>query len=252
MNAEEDLISRLQTVREKECGHVVTVESSGDEDADLGVMAGDGMDDVVERMMSTEQEKAREEFKIYCNVVKNSKHFPRAFKGETMKLGKWIEIGAVDVPGSNIKASPPFVTCNLASHIDKNGHFDLVGFLKPNKATFPFIFKLALCLASLRTNEVGCERFFSTAGYVSSPRRTSLKVRNYECIATLRMNMQQVYIDEAWVVQQYLIFEKDNLWAKLDEREDLLVLNLERELQAEDLGIDLETLPPLNFEEIDD
>jgi hypothetical protein len=57
-------------------------------------------------------------------------------------------------------------------------------------------------------NKVGCERFFSIAGYVSNPKRTRLKVQHYEAIAILKRNMQQLFIDEDWVVQQYMQMKK--------------------------------------------
>ena len=121
--------------------------------------------------------------------------------------------------------------------MDNTGHFDLVGFFGMQKKTFPYLFKLATCLASVRTNEVGCERFFSTAGYVSSRKRTRLHVRNYECLPMLYRNMNKVYIDEEWVVQQYLKLEKEKTWNTLEDQHDLLVLNLEEEIYAEDQGV---------------
>jgi hypothetical protein len=77
------------------------------------------------------------------------------------------------------------------------------------------------------------------------PRRTSLKVRNYECLATLKINMQHVFIDERWVVNQYLMMEQKKAWRQLDDDDDMNVLNLEREMLAELLGVDMESLPTL-------
>jgi hAT family C-terminal dimerisation region len=115
-----------------------------------------------------------------------------------------------------------------------------VKFAAYNNKTFPYIYKLVCCLASLRTNEVGCERFFSIAGYVSNPRRSSLKVHHYESIAMLKRNMQQVYIDEDWVVKQFVMKEKDKDWSETDRRSDEMVAALEQELYASDLGVTLE------------
>ena len=144
--------------------------------------------------------------------------------------------------GDDIKATPPFKYCNLVEFIDDKGHFDILAFFHYQQDAFPTLYKLAVCLASIRTNEVGCERFFSTAGYVSCPRRTRLNVRNYECLAMLKSNMKQVYIDEGWVVDQYMRMEKAKSWKELDSADDLRVLNLERELLAESLGMDMEDL----------
>jgi hypothetical protein len=155
-------------------------------------------------------------------------------------------MGKVAVKGEDLRGLPPFVVCNLADFIGDNGRFDLVGFLHLQRDAFPTIYKLVACLASIRTNEVGCERFFSTAGYVSCPRRTSLNVRNYECLSVLRSNMKQVYIDESWVVDQYLRMEKEKSLSVLDSRDDMRVLQLERELLAESQGVSIDSLPPID------
>jgi hypothetical protein len=246
-HAEHALIGRLQTMREAQGGNrVLLVESSSETEG-----SGDGMDDVIEQPLSSERDAAINEFTQYCRIVKMSQNFPRKYKSDAQSLGDagWVKVGTVEEAGNDIKASYPFVKCNLANFVAKGGHFDLVEFLRLQEKSFPYLYKLALCLASLRTNEVGCERFFSIAGYVSSPRRTSLNVRNYECIAAMKRNMHQVYIDEEWVVQQYLALEKTKGWDKLESRDDLLVLNLERELLAEELGVNVGTLPAIEDED---
>jgi hypothetical protein len=113
-----------------------------------------------------------------------------------------IEMGKVATCGEDICAYPPFVQYNLADFVGDEGRFDLVGFLNLQKNCFPTLFKLSVCIASVRTNEVGCKRFLSMAGYVSCPRRTRLNVRNYKCLSTLRSNMRKVFIDEQWVVEK--------------------------------------------------
>ena len=196
------------------------------------------------RSLSSECERARDEFRIYCNIVKPMKHSPKSYIGTTLKLGT-IVMGKVGERGEDIKASAPFITCNLADYIGDDGCFDLVSFLQLQQKVFPTIYKLSVCLASIRTNEVGCERFFSIAGYVSCPRRTSLKVRNYECLATLKANIQNVYIDQQWVVDQYLLMESKKSWANLDSEDDMLVLKLEQEMLAESMGVNVDSLPSI-------
>jgi hAT family C-terminal dimerisation region len=154
-------------------------------------------------------------------------------------------MGKVGTRGEDIRSVPPFVQCNLADFIGEEGKFDLVRFLKLQKKSFPTLFKLAVCIASVCTNEVGCECFFSMAGYVSCPRRTRLNVRNYECLSTLRSNMQKVYIDEKWAVEKYIMMEKTKAWVGLEAKEDLRVLELEQELHAKILGVSHKTLPPI-------
>ena len=67
-------------------------------------------------------------------------------------------------------------------------------------------------------------------------------MRNYECLATLKQNMRNVYIDEDWVVNQYLMMEQKKSWGDLDHEDDMLVLDLERQMLAESIGVDPETL----------
>jgi hypothetical protein len=120
---------------------------------------------------------------------------PKKYKKEgLLELGN-IPFGVVLERGEDIEASHPFKKCNLADFIDGKGYFDLVKFIGFNPQSFPFIYRLACCLASMRVNEVGCERFVSIAGYVSNPRHTSLKVRHYtrEALAMLKLNIQKIY-----------------------------------------------------------
>lgn len=235
-HAESDLISRMQLINERESGHVEPMIVSSGED--------DSMDDDLVRAASSERDKAKAEFTSYCMTCKPRKHCPRSYHGTPLRLGS-IYMGKVAVRGSDIKASFPFVDCNLADFICDKGHFDLVSFLQLQRDAYPTLYKMAVCMSSIRTNEVGCERFFSTAGFVSCPRRTCLKVRNYECLATLKINMQHVFIDERWVVNQYLMMEQKKAWKQLDTDDDMNVLNLEREMLAETLGVDIDALPTL-------
>ena len=58
--------------------------------------------------------------------------------------------------------------------------------------------------AAYNLSETDYERVFDISGYVLSPKRAQLGVRNYEGIAMLSHNMQLVYIDEDWVVKEYI------------------------------------------------
>jgi hypothetical protein len=96
----------------------------------------------------------------------------------------------------------------------------------------------------------GCERFFSIAGYVLNPRRTSLKVRHYKALAMLKLNIQQMYIDKDWVVQHYLKMEKSKEWDATDTQSDELVAALELELYADDRGVPVEDLQLSEIESV--
>jgi hAT family C-terminal dimerisation region len=234
-HAEEDLIDRLVTMREAECGAraLIPEENGSNRHED------DDNDDVYEVEASSERQAAWHEYQQYCRLFKRGSKYPTFKREGLLSIGS-IEMGVVEERGEDVVANHPFVTCNLADFIDDTGYFNLNRFLGVNKQSFPYLNKLAGCLASLRTNEVGCERFFSVAGYVSNPRRTSLKVRNYEAIAMLKRNMQHIYIDEKWVVQEYTKMEKDKDWDSLETQQDDLVVALEQEIYANENGVDID------------
>ena len=86
---------------------------------------------------------------------------------------------------------------------------------------------------SRRIVEVGCERFFNLSGYVSSPKRTTLGVRNYERLAMLSCLLQKVYVDKEWVAQEHLSRCKAGCWKASEDEEALKCWNLERIIEAE-------------------
>jgi hAT family C-terminal dimerisation region len=187
-------------------------------------------------------ERNHSNVQLSCRIVKKGRKFPQKYKKQGLiDLGQ-VKLGIVEEKGEDLEASHPFRKCNLADFIDRKGYFNLVKFLDFNKQSFPYLHKLSCCLASLRTNEVGCERFFSIAGYVSNPRRTNLKVTHYESLAMLKRNLQQIYVDEEWVVKEYMSLEKNKRWADEDNKNDILVAELEEELYAEDMGVNAEQL----------
>ena len=79
--------------------------------------------------------------------------------------------------------------------------------------------------------------FFGHSGYVSSPRRTRLGLRNYERLAILSSIVQNMYVDEQWVAQEYFQRCKRNKWKKASDDNALKCFNCERILEAEQLGL---------------
>jgi hypothetical protein len=80
----------------------------------------------------------------------------------------------------------------------------LLKFFADHQKSFPTLWILVQKEASHRVVEVGCERLFGLSGYVSLPWRTQLGVRNYERLAMLSSIVQNVYVNEKWVAQEYL------------------------------------------------
>jgi hypothetical protein len=211
----------------------------------------DAFDNEHEHPISSGQQEAYSGWWQYCSLVKGSRHFPKSFKPEGVLEIGLIRFGVVEEPGDDIDANPPFKKCDLANFIDKTGYFNLVKFLGLNRHVFPFLDKLSCCLAATRMNEVGCERFFSIASYVSNPRRTKRKVQHYKAMAMLKRNMQQIYIEEDLVVGQYTALEKPKNWDTLDVANDHLEGDLEGEIFAEENGVPVEALRLEDLQEDD-
>ena len=243
-NAEWNLVDQITTMRETDGGARILVPKEENK-------CMDDMDDVYEQQPSSEKQAAWLEFHDYCRICKQSQNFPKKLKKEGLLSFGGINLGAVEERGKDIEASPPFIKCNLADFVDSTGYFDLVKFLSLNQKSFPFLYKLACCLSSMRTSEVGCERFFSVAGYVSNPRRTRLKVRHYEAIAMLKQNMKHVFVDEEWVVREYMSLESSNKWDESETRQDKLIDSLEHKLYEEN-GDDSSTIDDQDTYDADD
>jgi hypothetical protein len=103
----------------------------------------------------------------------------------------------------------------------------LISFFEDNKDRFPNMWLLVQWEASRQVVEVGCEHYFGLSGYISSPWRTRLGIRNYERIALLASIMRVVYIDPEWVATEYLRQCKSGAWKKESNDEALKCWNLE-------------------------
>ncbi len=130
---------------------------------------------------------------------------------------------------------------NLFDYIDKQGWMCLIHFFEDHKDRFPNMWILVQREASCRVVEVGCGRFFGLYGYISSPRRTRLGIRNYEWIAMLASIMRVMYIDPEWVATEYFCRCMSGAWKKESNDEALKCWNLEQILDAERFG---EPKPP--------
>ena len=147
--------------------------------------------------------------------------------------GKWFEIGFGPVKERG-KVLPSGK--NIADYLDARGRMDLLRFFDDHQKMFPTLFIMMQREASRRVTEVSCERFFGLSGYVSSPRRSTLGVRNYERLALLASNLANVFVDAQWVANEYLRRCKAGAWKKENTVESLKCFNLERILDAEMFG----------------
>jgi hypothetical protein len=132
---------------------------------------------------------------------------------------------------------------NLGNYVDSKGRMDVLQFYQDHKKKYPNLWIIVQQEAARRIVEVGCERFFGLSGYVSGPRRTNLGVRTYERLAMLTSIVQNVFIDDNWVANEYLERCKKGKWTKKNDDEALKCWNLERIIDAEEKG--MEKLQPL-------
>ena len=127
---------------------------------------------------------------------------------------------------------------NLGNYVDSKGRMDVLQFYQDHKKKYPNLWIIVQREAARRIVEVGCERFFGLSGYVLGPRRTNLGVRKYEHLAMLTSIVQNVFIDDNWVANEYLERCKKGKWTKKNDDEALKCWNLERIIDAEEKGME--------------
>ena len=143
-----------------------------------------------------------------------------------------VYFGAVKERGDNLPSGK-----NLADYFDHWHRMNLLKLFSDHTKLFPTLWIIVQREASRRIYEVSCERFFSLSGYVSSPRRTRLGVRNYERLAMLASIINQVYVDPQWVADEYLRRCKNGAWKKENTVAALKCWNFERMMDAQDRGL---------------
>ena len=128
---------------------------------------------------------------------------------------------------------------NLFDYIDKQGQKCLLCFYGDHKDRFPIMWILVQREASRQVVEVGgYESFFGLSGYISSPWRTRLGVRNYERLAMLSSILRVVYVNPEWVAEEYLRRCKSSAWKKKQVMMSLSSAGTWRELlRQSSLGI---------------
>ena len=101
---------------------------------------------------------------------------------------------------------------------------NVLTFLVDHHQCFPTLFIIIIqSEASRCAVEVGSERFFGLSGYVNA-----YGVRNYESLAMLATIMQNLFIDPAWVAEEYLKWAKSGRWKKENTMDSFNCYNLER------------------------
>ncbi len=127
---------------------------------------------------------------------------------------------------------------NLGNYVDTKGRMDVLQFYKDHKKNFPNLWIIVQREAARHVVELGWERFFGLSGYVSGLRRTKLCVRTHERLAMLTSIVQNVFIDDNWVANEYLNRCKKGKWTKQGNDDALKCWNLERIINAEEMGVE--------------
>jgi hypothetical protein len=201
----------------------------------------DDDDGYIPRNSNINFNKATEEFDL-LESYKHNKYRPKEWKTRTAPTvlsnfdcdsGKIEEIIVAPVKenGNDLPSGR-----NLGDNIDSKGRMDVLLFYQDHKKYFPTLWIIVQREAVRRVVEVGCERFFGLSGYVLGPRQTNLGVRTYERLAMLTSIVQNVFIDNKLVANEYLERCKKGKWTKMNDDKALKCWNLERIIDAESKG----------------
>ena len=228
------LLQMMQDILDRK--HPIAVEVDADSEPD-----SEDDDDVGEQVNSN-YNRAGEELQLF-ESYKKKKYRPKLSKDKSKMLENIVVpddendghgvsnfqllVGPVETRGADLPSK-----LNLADYINELGRFRLLPFFLAHKHIFPTLWVVAQRADSYRVVEVGCERFFNLSGYISSPQRTRLGVRNYERLAMLASLIRNVYINEEWVAQEYLRRCKAGAWKPENTAEALKCWNLERIIEA--------------------
>ena len=140
-----------------------------------------------------------------------------------------IQVGPVKEPGKDLPLAPGK---NLASYIDKEGHFDLLGFFSDHRKKFPLLFVLAQRHASIVSNEAGAKRVFLQANIVAQPTRANIGVKTYERLVKRKVNNKILCIPVQNIRKEYIKRKKDGSWCMKRKADDMAAVALEEELEA--------------------
>ena len=228
--ARKDLVQNMQDILDSAAPIITSIVDESDIDIDSD-------DDALPQTENINYNLADKELSIF-EAFKRSKYRPMFDKQDGHVLTgmyegsvKEIFVGPATKRGKDLPSGK-----NLIDYIDKQGRMCLLCFFGDHKDRFPTMWILVQREASRRVVEVGCERFFGLSGYISSPRRTRLGVRNYERLAMLSSILRVMYINPEWVAREYLTRSKSDTWKQTNDDESLKCWNLERILEAEQFG----------------
>ena len=186
---------------------------------------------------SSPQQQAKDEFALYQRY-NDVAYLPemKALKvlGSIDDVGDpkepVYEIGPVKSRGKNLDKRQK----NHADYMDEKGGYDIVSYLNDFSDRFPALSHVGIGqLCPHISTEVDCESLFSTAGFMSHPRRANTNIRTYERLVKGKHCLQRIYCHVPSVYRMYMKRHKEGDWDEKDNREDDRFLELEKEIWKE-------------------
>ena len=246
--AEHDLLERMQDALDRKNPVVSPIfvdssddEKSSDDDDSSKISSGSSSSEEEEQhtVLNSNHALAKEQFTRWMSW-RHKKFLPETDKvnvktligeGDGKAKGKRMRVGKVAKRGKDLPSGN-----NIADYIDNLGGMDVAKYTGEHRKEFDIVWLVVQCESSRRVVEVGCERFFNLSGYVSSAKRTTLVVRNYERLAMLSSIIQNVFIHVDWGAKEYISRTNNGQWKKENMEDALKCWNLERAIGSEAFG----------------
>jgi len=118
--------------------------------------------------------------------------------------------------------------------MDEKGGYDIVRYLNDFSDRFPALSHVGIGqICPHITTKVDCESLFSTAGFMSHPRRGRTGIRTYERLVMGKHSLQRIYCHIPSVYRLYMERHNKGDWDETENREDERFLEVEREIWEE-------------------
>ena len=214
------------------------LDSDGDNSGDDS--SGSLDDGFVLEKTTCNYNRAEEEFNNF-ESFKNNKYRPKWVwdkseilygMGQNGDLEEII-VGPVQDNGKDLPSGK-----KIGTYVNEKGR-GCAQVFEDHKRFFPTLWIIVQHEAARRVVDVGCEQFFGLSGYISSPRHSRLGLRTYKHVVMMVSIIQNVYIDNIQVAQQYIERSKKGSWKKENTKEAFKCWNLECIIDAEQQGRDI-------------
>ena len=140
------------------------------------------------------------------------------------------EIGPVIKPGKNLNNR----SRNHADNVDEKSGYDIVQYVTDFADRFPSLYHVGIGqLCPHISTEVDCESLFSQAGFMSHPQRAHTNILTYKQLLIGKHRLQRIYCHVPAVYRLYMERHKSDKWEEKDNREDVMFVEIEKEIWKE-------------------